>query len=149
VAGCPFNDEGLAAVGKLTQLENFRTWHTYQTEAGNVHLKSLTNLKSLHLGQRLRRYDGESNAHSLTDKTLDIVAELKSLETLTLAEQKFSMDALTKLKALPNLKRLELSQVDIPAADIEAVKAALPRVTVDWKAVTAEERTKLKRLLAP
>jgi metallo-beta-lactamase class B len=149
VAGCPFNDEGMAAVGKLTQLENFRTWHTYQTEAGNAHLKSLVNLKSLHLGQRLRRYGGASNAHSLTDQTIEIVAQLKSLETLTLGEQKFSAAALTKLQALPQLKKLELSQVDVPAAEIERVRAALTTVIIDWKPVTAEERTKLERLLAP
>lgn len=149
VAGCPFNDEGIAAVGKLTQLENFRTWHTYQTEAGNEHLLQLKNLKSLHLGQRLRRYGGESNAHSLTDKTLDIVAQLKSLDTLTLAEQKFSAEALGKLKALPNLKRLELTQVDVPAAEIEKVRAALPGIDVKWQPVSGEERAKLERLLAP
>lgn len=149
VAGCPFNDEGMAAVGKVTQLENFRTWHTYQTEAGNQHLLQLKNLKSLHLGQRLRRYGGESNAHSLTDKTLDIVAQLKSLDTLTLAEQKFSTEALGKLKALPKLKKLELTQVDVPAAEIEKVRAALTGVDVKWQPVEGEERAKLERLLAP
>lgn len=149
VAGCPFNDEGLAAVGKLTQLENFRTWHTYQTEAGNEFLKSLQNLKSLYLGQRLRRYGGESNAHSLTDRTLDVIAQLKSLDTLTLGEQRFSVEALAKLQALPKLRQLELTQVDVPAAEIERVRAALPNVQVDWKPVTAEERAKLDRLLAP
>lgn len=149
VAGCPFNDEGMAAVGKLTQLEDFRTWHTYQTDAGNEHLKSLTNLKSLHLGQRLRRYSGPSNAHSLTDRTLEVISQLQSLDTLTLAEQRFSADALAKLKALPNLKRLELTQVDMPAAEIERLKAALPGVAVDWKPVTDDERARLDRLLAP
>lgn len=149
VAGCPFNDEGMAAVGKLTQLENFRTWHTYQTEAGNAHLQSLVNLKSLHLGQRLRRYGGASNAHSLTNETLAVVSRLKSLDTLTLAEQKFSVDALSKLKALPNLKRLDLTQVDVPPADIEQLKAALTAVSVNWQPVTADERAKLDRLLAP
>jgi hypothetical protein len=149
VAGCPFNDEGMAAVGKLTQLENFRTWHTYQTEAGNASLKSLVNLRSLHLGQRLRRYGGASNAHSLTNRTLDVVAELKSLDTLTLAEQKFSVDSLSKLIALPKLKQLDLTQVDIPAADIDHVRAELPGVKVSWNPVTAEERAKLDRLLAP
>jgi hypothetical protein len=149
VAGCPFNDEGMAAVGKLTQLENFRTWHTYQTEAGNEHLKSLVNLKSLHLGQRLRRYGGESNAHSLTDKTIDIVAQLKSLDTLTLAEQKFSAAALSKLSALPKLNKLELTQVDVPAEEIGTVQKALGKVAIVWKPVTDEERAKLERLLAP
>ena len=149
VAGCPFNDQGMAAVGKLTQLENFRTWHTYQTEAGNEHLQSLTNLKSLHLGQRLRRYGGASNAHSLTDRTLDTIAQLTSLDTLTLGEQRFSAEALMKLKALPNLKKLELTQVDVPAAEIERVRAALPKVEIDWRPVTGEDRQKLDRLLAP
>lgn len=149
VAGCPFNDEGLAAVGKLTQLENFRTWHTYQTEAGNEHLLQLKNLKSLHLGQRLRQYGGASNAPSLTDKTLDIVAKLKSLETLTLAEQKFSAAALGKLQGLPNLKKLELTQVDVAAAEIDAVRKVLTGIDVKWQPVTGEERAKLDRLLAP
>lgn len=149
VAGCPFNDEGMAAVGKLVQLENFRTWHTYQTEAGNVHLKSLVNLKSMMLGQRLRRYGGASNAHSLTDATLEIVSGMKSLDTLYLTEQKFSLAALEKLKALPNLKRLTLSQVDLAAEDVEKLKAALPNVKVDFKPMDATERGRFDRLLAP
>lgn len=149
VAGCPFNDEGMAAVGKLTQLENFRTWHTYQTEAGNVHLKSLVNLKSLHLGQRLRRYGGQSNAHSLTDRTLDVVAEMKSLESLQLTEQSFSAESLLKLAALPRLKQLELPMVDVPQATIDRVRAALPNVQVQWAPPGADDRAKLQRLLAP
>jgi metallo-beta-lactamase class B len=149
VAGCPFDDAGMAAVGKLVQLENFRTWHTYQTEAGNVHLKSLVNLKSLMLGQRLRRYGGDSNAHSLTDASLENIVGLKSLDTLTLMEQKFSLSALEKLKALPNLKRLSLTQVDLSADDVEKLKAALPSVKVDFKPMDEAERGRFERILAP
>jgi hypothetical protein len=150
VAGCPFNDEGMAAVGTLAQLENFRTWHTYQTQAGNAHLKSLTNLKSLHLGQRLRQYGtGARNAQSLTDETLDIVSQLTSLEMLTLSEQNFSVAALTKLQALPHLKQLDLTQVDLPLADISRLQAALKNVKIVCQPLTADERAKLERLLAP
>jgi hypothetical protein len=149
VAGCPFNDEGMAAVGKLTQLENFRTWHTYQTEAGNAHLKSLSNLKSLNLGQRLRHYDGLSNALSLNEATIGVLAELKSLDTLQLGEARFTADALARLQALPNLKRLELDRIDIPADDVEKLKAALPNVTVVWKPLSDEDRAGLERLLKP
>lgn len=147
VAGCPFNDEGMAAVGKLKQLENFRTWHTYQTEAGNVHLKGLTNLKSLHLGQRLRHYDGTSNAWSVSDETLTVLSELKSLDTLLINESRLSLAALSKLKMLPNLKRLELDKIDIPTADVEVLKKELPRVTVVWKPLTQEDRVALDRIL--
>ena len=149
VAGCPFNDEGMAAVGKLSQLENFRTWHTYQTEAGNEHLKQLTNLKSLMLGNRLRQYGGKPNPHSLTDKTLDTIAELTSLDTLTLTEQNFSLDALLKLKQLPNLTRLDLSQVDLKESDLAKLRAALPKTKIDFKPMTADDRARLERLLAP
>jgi metallo-beta-lactamase class B len=149
VAGCPFDDAGMAAVGKLTQLENFRTWHTYQTESGNVHLKSLVNLKSLMLGQRLRRYGGASNAHSLTDASLENIVGLKSLDTLTLMEQKFSLAALEKLKALPNLKRLALTQVDLSADDLAKLVAAMPNVKIDFKPMDEAERGRFERILAP
>lgn len=149
VAGCPFNDEGMAAVAKLTQLENFRTWHTYQSEAGNRHLPALVNLKSLHLGQRLRRYDGSSNAHSVTDATMDVLAACKTLETLTLDEARLSATALEKLKALPNLKVLELNHIEFTAGDVEQLRRALPDVKIAWQAMTAEERERLERLLKP
>lgn len=149
VAGCPFNDEGLAAVAKLTQLENFRTWHTYQTEAGNRHLKSLTNLRSLHLGQRLRHYDGSSNALSLTDETIDTLVELKSLDTLLLDEARLSLSALRRLQALPKLKRLELGRTDISAEEVQQLKQALPQVEVVWKPLSDEDRVALGRLLKP
>ncbi len=48
-----FNDDGLAAVAKLTGLKEFRTWHAGSTNEGVKKLKELKNLKSLYLGQRL------------------------------------------------------------------------------------------------
>jgi hypothetical protein len=35
IAGTPFDDRGMAAVAEIKQLRDFRTWHTYQTQAGN------------------------------------------------------------------------------------------------------------------
>jgi len=149
VAGCPFNDAGMAAVAKLTQLESFRTWHTYQTEAGNVHLKALVNLKYLHLGQRLRRYGGASNAPSLTVATLDVLAQLKSLDTLHLAEARLTADALGRLKTLPKLTRLELDRIDVSTDDVTRLKTLLPGVTIDWQPLGDENRAALDRLLLP
>ena len=65
IAGKPFNDEGMEALGKLTQLKEVGTWHTGQTARGMAHLKELKNLTRLHRGQRL--YDGKP---SLTDDTM-------------------------------------------------------------------------------
>lgn len=128
VAGCPFNDEGLAAVAKITQLESFRTWHTYQSIDGTKLLAPLKNLKSLHLGQRLRRYDGSSNAVSLGDATVDALLQLTALETLILDEAKLSANALRRLGALPHLKRVELNRTDIAVDDLEKLRKDLSQV---------------------
>ena len=147
IAGTPFNDKGMAAVTEIKQLRDFRTWHTYQTQAGNESLAKLPELKSLWLGQRLRRYDGGSNAASLDDSTFAVLRKLKTLESLTLDEARLSLAALQQLKELPRLKKLELRRIDISAGDIEALRAALPSVAIDWKPLTDDERAKLESFL--
>jgi hypothetical protein len=149
IAGSPFNDEGMAAVGKLTQLTSFSTWHTFQTEAGNQHLLQLTKLKSLRLGQRLRKYDGKPNPPSLSDETLDVLSQMKSLETLGLDEARLSYAALAKLKALPNLKKLTLERIDISNEDVELLKKDLPNVAIDVKPLADEQRAALEKMLKP
>lgn len=149
IAGTRADDRLMEAVGRIPQLKDFRTWHTHQSQAGNAHLEKLPNLRSLTLGQRLRRWDGSSNALSLDDSTLDLLARLKTLESLSLDETKLSLDALLKLKALPNLKKLSLARIDLPAEDLEKLKAALPEVKIDVKPMTDEERKKLEAYLKP
>jgi hypothetical protein len=149
IAGTRFNDKGMEAVAALAQLKDFRTWHTYQSQAGNVALEKLPQLRSLTLGQRLRRWDGTSNATSLDDATLDVLSRLKTLEALTLDEAKLSLDALLKLKALPKLAKLTLQRTHISAEDVEKLKAALPAVKVDWKPLGDDERAKLEAYLKP
>lgn len=127
IAGTPFNDEGMEALGQLTQLKEVGTWHTGQTAAGMDHLKNLKNLTKLHLGQRL--YDGKP---SLTDETVAVLAELKALESLQLDEARLTRDALARLKQLPKLKKLTLHVIDIPEADVEKLRGDLPGVEVKW-----------------
>ncbi len=147
IAGTPFDDKGMTAVAEIKQLRDFRTWHTYQTQAGNASLTKLPELKSLWLGQRLRRYDGGSNALSLDDSTFDVLSKLKTLEALTLDEARLSLAALQRLKELPRLKKLELRRIDISEADIAALKTSLSSVMIDWKPLTDDERTKLEAFL--
>ena len=147
IAGTSFNDAGMAAISEIKQLRDFRTWHTFQTQAGNEWLTRLPELKSLWLGQRLRRYDGGSNAPSLNNETFDVLIRLKTLESLTLHEARLSMAALTRLRDLPNLKRLDLRDIDLQNGEIDGVKSALPSVKVDWKPMTDEEKDKLTAYL--
>ncbi|HEX7901754.1 MAG TPA: hypothetical protein VF950_28600 [Planctomycetota bacterium] len=149
IAGTRFDDKGMAAVAQITQLKDFRTWHTHQSQAGNAFLEKLPSLRSLTLGQRLRRWDGSSNATSLDDGTLDLLSRLQTLESLSLDEAKLSLEALLKLKALPKLKKLSLQRIDLSAEDVEKLKAALPDVKVDFKPMTEDERKKLEVYLNP
>lgn len=136
-----FNDEGMAAVARLTNLQEFRTWHVGVTQEGVKKLKELKNLKSLNLGQRLT-YKPPACP---TDETLAILAELKSLETLQLSEAHLTLTALEQLKQLPALKKLTLDGIDIPKADVERLRKDLPAVKIDW---TEPNETYKKRIQA-
>ena len=149
VAGTPFNDQGMAAIAQLTQLREFRTWHTYQTQAGNAHLLPLTGLRALHLGQRLRKWNGQPNPLSLDDATLATLAKMKSLESLSLDEVRLTTAALAQLKALPNLKKLTLARTELTDGDVAKLRAELPGVTVDFKPMTDAERKALEGMLKP
>jgi hypothetical protein len=88
-----FNDDGMAAVARLTRLQEVRVWHAGVAQEGVKSLKALKNLKSLHLGQRLTYQPPACPS----DETLAILAELTSLETLQLEEARLSFDALRQL----------------------------------------------------
>ncbi len=147
IGGTPINDKGMAAVGEITQLKHLRTGHTYQTRAGNQFLAKLTELKSLWLSQRMPRNDGRPAPVSLDDSIFDVLVQLQKLESLSLNEAKLSLASLRRLSELPNLKKLDLSQIDISAEDIDTLKAELPDVKIDWKPLTEVERAKLKLIL--
>lgn len=136
-----FGDEGMTAVGKLTRLKEFRTWHAGQTVKGMRQLAELKNLQNLYLGQRLT-YQPPA---CLSDETLAIVAELKTLESLQLEEARLTLAALGQLSKLPALKRLTLGGVDMPEADVERLRQDLPQVDIKW---TRPNETYQKRIRA-
>lgn len=138
-AGSTAGDKALEAIGGLTQLKEFRTWHTAQTQAGNASLLKLTNLQTLKMGQRLPAW-GKDSAPSLDATSLDTYARMTSLQTLEIFEARLRAQDLLKVKALPGLKKLVIHTVDIPAADIEEVKKALPGVVVDFKPLSEADR---------
>jgi hypothetical protein len=141
-AGSTAGDAALEAIGQLTQLKEFRTWHTAQTQAGNAHLLKLTNLTSLRIGQRLPSW-GKDSPISFDESTMDTLAQIKTLESLELTEARLSAKIIPHLKALPKLTRLKIETVDISAADVEAIKAALPGCKVDHKPMSESEKESL------
>ena len=117
-----FGDEGMAAVATLTGLKAFRTWHSGVTTEGVKKFSSLKNLTSLWVGQRL----SYTPPVTVSDAVLPVFADLPLLEGLTLDEARLTLPALSQLKKLTHLKRLTLNGIDIPEADINALKQQLP-----------------------
>jgi hypothetical protein len=144
VAGMSMGDAGFAAIAKITTLKELRTWHTYQTEAGNAFITSLPNLSSLMLGQRL---PGQDRPLSLTDESLATITKMKSLESLEIGESRFSLEALRQLGALPNLKKLKITRTEISTEEVEALRSALPEVQIDFQPLTDEQRKQLEMYL--
>lgn len=141
-AGSTAGDAAMESIGQLTQLKEFRTWHTAQTQTGNASLLKLTNLKALRIGQRLPNW-GKDSPVSFDESTAQTLAQIKTLESLELTEARLSAKIIPQLKALPKLTKLKLETVDIPAADVEEIKAALPNCKVDFKPMTDAEKEAL------
>jgi hypothetical protein len=147
VAGVSMGDEGVAAIASITQLRDFSTWHTYQTETGNALIAKLPNLRALKIGQRLAR--AGAKAPSLSDASLPVLARMTTLETLKLGEAHFTAEALRTLKSLPNLKQLTLYETDLSATDADKIRKELPGATIDWQPLTHEQRKKFELYLKP
>jgi hypothetical protein len=141
-AGSTAGDAALEAIGQLTQLKEFRTWHTAQTQAGNAHLVKLTNLTGLRIGQRLPEW-GKDSPISFDESSMETLAQIKTLESLEMTEARLSAKMIPHLKALPRLTRLKIETVDISAADVEAIKAALPGCKVEHKPMSESEKEAL------
>lgn len=145
VAGISMGDEGFAAIATITQLKDFSTWHTYQTEAGNAHIAKLPNLKTLKVGQRLPR--AGAKAPSLSDASLPTLAKIKSLENLKIGEARFTAEAIKTLKSLPNLKQLTIYGAFISDEDVAKVRKELAGVKVVFEPLTDDQRKKLELYL--
>ncbi|OYW29808.1 MAG: hypothetical protein B7Z47_04400 [Chthoniobacter sp. 12-60-6] len=146
-AGSTAGDVAMEAIGQLTQLKEFRTWHTAQTQAGNANLVKLANLTGLRIGQRLPEW-GKDSPVSFDESTMVTIAQIKTLESLELTEARLSAKMIPQLQALPKLTKLKIETVDISAADVEAIKAALPRCKVEYKPMSDadKEATLVKKL---
>jgi hypothetical protein len=143
VAGsAEFADAGMAAVGTLTQLKNFRTWHSGVTTEGVRKLAGLKNLTSVWIGQRL----SYTPPVTLSDDALPVLAELSNLEDVTLSEARLTLAALGQLKKLAHLKRLTLDGIDIAESDINALKQQIPKTDVRWTAPNEQNKKRIDAL---
>lgn len=138
--GSSFTDAGMEAVGKLKQLKSIRFWHCRNTDAGTEHLKNLPNLKSVWLAPQF--------TPRITDKSLESLAAIKSLEEVKITETKLTWDGLQHLKKLPKLKKLILDETDISAEDMAKLVTELPGVDISRKPPTEQQMDWLKKRFA-
>jgi hypothetical protein len=137
VAGSPnITDAGLVAIGQLSHLKAFRTWHGNVSVEGLKALGSLKELNNLTIGQRLAM----KPPSTINDDAIAVFATFPSLESLSVQEARLSLAALSKLSQLPNLKTLTLAGIDIPESDIATLKQQMPKTKIIWTAPTDMRR---------
>jgi hypothetical protein len=137
VAGSPnLTDAGLAAIAQLSHLKAFRTWHGNVTVDGLKALGALKELNNLTIGQRLAM----KPPSTVNDDAIAVLATFSSLESLSVAEARLTLPALSKLSQLPNLKTLTLNGIDIPQSDIAALQQQMPKTKIIWTAPTDMKR---------
>ncbi len=138
-AGSTAGDTALEAVGQLKQLREFHTWHTRQTQAGNQHLTALPQLRALRIGQRLPA-GGKAPPPSFDAATIRTISTIRSLERLELFEGVFAAGDLQPLAALTSLRQLKIHTSEVPEAEIDTLRQALPKASIDYQPITAEDR---------
>jgi len=140
-----FSDAGLAAVAELSHLKQFRTWHTGVTTEGIKALRALKELKSLTVGQSLSMQPPAA----LRDESVAALAEISSLESLTLQEARLSLPALLQLKRISHLRRLNLDGIDLSESDLAELQKQLPAVEIKWTPPSDSGRRRIESLFGP
>ena len=94
-----FSDQDFQHVGRCQQLESLILMYCRDTtDVATQHLKRLTNLKKYHAGYTL-----------ITDRSLELLGQMSSLEELSFEGCKFITDAgIPFLTTLPNLRALSI-----------------------------------------
>jgi len=115
------SDDGFRHIGKCAELEEL--WCMYcrdTTDAATAHVGGLSKLKTYYAGST-----------RITDRSLDILAQMPSLETIRLEHCACITDAGTvKLAALPRLRELTLDGCAQITARVAAAFPSHVRVTI-------------------
>jgi len=99
---------------------------------GLRHLQALPILNSL----------GLRECGSINDSAFDHLRDLKKLTVLHLDQVKITDAALEKVRTLPRLQVLNLVQTEVTAAGVAKLRAALPKLKVEWDGDAKKEPSK-------
>jgi len=111
LTGSEWNDEDVALVAKLTNLQDLALYDSNVTDAGVAQLRRLSRLEYLHLGGR-----------QITDHGLQHLCSLRYLKVLHLSDTKVSDNGLKHLLELHALERVFLQGTNVSATGVENFK---------------------------
>lgn len=137
--GCmKFNHDGFKASAKLVQLESLQLHHCGIGDEDLPPLAKMPSLKNLFVSSM---FNGR-----LTGAGMKYLAEIQTLESLKVGETVVTYEGgLADLARLSKLKKLDLDKVGASEADIEKLRAAMPRTEIKWIAPTDAEIAQFRR----
>jgi hypothetical protein len=131
LAGGALNDAGMAEAAKLPALAELHIWHASFTDAGVAAFRNHPRLEVVKIGPMW--------TNDLTDKSLEALAGCPKLRHIQIAETHLTWDGgLKHLAEKPgSLAIVDLKNCLIEPAEVEKLRAALPKVKVEWEGLAA------------
>ncbi len=117
--GTKITDEGLVFLEQMKDMHSLDLGATAVTDAGLAHLGHMSKLNQLHL-----------SGSAVTDAGMEHVSRLSNISSLRLNNTSISDAGLVHLAKLPKLMDLQVLNTKVTQKGIDALKRALPNVTV-------------------
>jgi len=115
----------------LSALQCLNLIHTRSeiTDAQIVHLTGLQSLKQLSIDAVIIKDRKAFLSMDVTDKGLEYISELKSLERLRLCGARITDEGLQNLSGIPGLKRMVLENCNVTEQGLQRLKKKLPALS--------------------
>jgi Leucine-rich repeat (LRR) protein len=122
------SEDDWAALGKLSALQRLSLRHTRSevTDAHVAHLTGLQSLKELSIDAIIVKDRKAFPSMFVTDKGLEYISKLKSLEHLSLRGAKITDEGLQQLSKIKGLKWMSLQGCNVTEQGLRRLKKKLP-----------------------
>jgi hypothetical protein len=119
LAETDFGNAGMPAVAAMPNLQKLNLWLTKVDDEGLKHFTGKTSLVQLNL----------DNVSGITDRSLDVISGLITLELLHLGGTGINPEQLPKLHGLDQLKTLFVTRLGVSDAQAASLRQAMPKLT--------------------
>lgn len=131
LAGGSLSDAGLAQLAKIATLREFHAWHAAYTDAGVAALRKHPALEAFRVGPQWKP--------TFTDQGLASLATCPKLARVGVDETWLTWEGSLHFLAdrRDTLRTIDLGSCLIDPADVDRLRASLPKVTIQWKGLAA------------